>query len=107
MMDEQDVGQETERIIAGGLGLVLVGTMTIRLCRWYAGDGRYKTVWGAMVVEMAFEVREYDRRQERIRMDQLIACCGLDCEKCDARIATVTSDDALREKTAAFRHWKG
>lgn len=33
-------------------------------------------------------------------MKQLIACCGLDCESCDARIATVTDDDALREKTA-------
>ena len=33
-------------------------------------------------------------------MKDLIACCGLDCEKCDARIATVTDDDALREKTA-------
>ena len=34
--------------------------------------------------------------------NQLIACCGLDCEKCDARIATMTNDSALREKTAAF-----
>ena len=31
---------------------------------------------------------------------QLIACCGLDCESCEARIATVTNDDELREKTA-------
>ena len=35
-------------------------------------------------------------------MNELIACCGLDCEKCDARIATVTNDEALREKTAAL-----
>lgn len=35
-------------------------------------------------------------------MNQMIACCGLDCEKCDARIATITNDDALREKTAAL-----
>ena len=35
-------------------------------------------------------------------MNQLIGCCGLDCEKCDARVATVTNDDALREKTAAL-----
>ncbi len=34
-------------------------------------------------------------------MKQLIACCGLDCETCDARIATLTNDDALREATAA------
>lgn len=33
-------------------------------------------------------------------MKQLIAFCGLDCEKCDARIATMNNDDALREKTA-------
>lgn len=33
-------------------------------------------------------------------MKDLIACCGLDCEKCDARIAAVTDDGALREKTA-------
>ena len=30
----------------------------------------------------------------------LIGCCGLDCEACDARIATLTNDRALREKTA-------
>ena len=35
-------------------------------------------------------------------MNQLIACCGLDCEKCDARIATLTDDNVLREKTAAL-----
>lgn len=35
-------------------------------------------------------------------MEKMIACCGLDCEKCDARIATITNDDALREKTAAL-----
>ena len=33
-------------------------------------------------------------------MKQLIACCGLDCEGCDARIATVGNDNELREKTA-------
>lgn len=35
-------------------------------------------------------------------MNQLIACCGLDCESCDAIIATLTNNNALREKTAAF-----
>lgn len=35
-------------------------------------------------------------------MKELIACCGLDCEKCDARIATVHNDNALREKTASL-----
>ena len=33
-------------------------------------------------------------------MKELIACCGLDCESCDARIATVRNDDQLREETA-------
>jgi len=33
-------------------------------------------------------------------MKELIAYCGLDCEKCDARTATLNNDDALREKTA-------
>ena len=35
-------------------------------------------------------------------MNKLIACCGLDCEGCDARIATLKNDDELREKTAAL-----
>lgn len=35
-------------------------------------------------------------------MNKLIGCCGLDCEKCDARIATITNDNELREKTAAL-----
>lgn len=33
-------------------------------------------------------------------MKELIGYCGLDCEQCDARIATVNNDKALREKTA-------
>ena len=33
-------------------------------------------------------------------MKQLIACCGLDCENCDARIATINNDEKLREETA-------
>ena len=33
--------------------------------------------------------------------NQLIGCCGLDCENCDTRIATITNDNTLREKTAA------
>ena len=34
--------------------------------------------------------------------NKLIGCCGLDCENCDARIATLTNDNTLREKTAAL-----
>lgn len=33
---------------------------------------------------------------------QLVGCCGLDCEICSARIATLKNDNALREKTAAL-----
>lgn len=33
-------------------------------------------------------------------MDKMIGYCGLDCNKCDAHIATINNDDALREKTA-------
>jgi len=33
-------------------------------------------------------------------MEKLIACCGIDCATCDARTATLTNDDVLREKTA-------
>ena len=32
--------------------------------------------------------------------NKLIGCCGLNCETCDARIATLTNDNTLREKTA-------
>ena len=35
-------------------------------------------------------------------MNDLIGCCGLDCEKCYARIATITNDGELRKKTAAL-----
>ena len=33
-------------------------------------------------------------------MKKFIAYCGLDCEKCDARKATLNDDNALREKVA-------
>lgn len=35
-------------------------------------------------------------------MKELIAYCGLDCEKCDARIATLNDDNVLREKPQSF-----
>lgn len=35
-------------------------------------------------------------------MRDLIGCCGLDCETCDAYLATLHDDQALREKTAAL-----
>lgn len=36
-------------------------------------------------------------------MKKLIAYCGLDCEQCEARAATLHDDDTLREKVA--KHW--
>lgn len=33
-------------------------------------------------------------------MKDYIAYCGLDCETCEARLATVNDDDALRSKVA-------
>ena len=33
-------------------------------------------------------------------MNRMIAFCGLNCEQCDANIATKNDDQALREKTA-------
>ena len=33
-------------------------------------------------------------------MDNMIGCCGLDCKKCGAYIATVSNDDEMRVKTA-------
>ena len=35
-------------------------------------------------------------------MRDYIAYCGLDCEVCEARAATVNDDDALRRKVAAL-----
>ena len=35
-------------------------------------------------------------------MENLIACCGLNCGKCEARIATIQNDEALRRKVAAL-----
>ncbi len=33
-------------------------------------------------------------------MKELIAYCGLNCEACEARLATIANDQALREKIA-------
>ena len=35
-------------------------------------------------------------------MKKMIGYCGLDCEHCDAYIATKNNDQALREKTAKY-----
>lgn len=36
-------------------------------------------------------------------MKPFIAYCGLDCDNCEARLATVNDDDELRRKVAG--HW--
>ena len=35
-----------------------------------------------------------------IDVNMFIACCGLDCEKCEARLATINNDNDLRKKVA-------
>lgn len=35
-------------------------------------------------------------------MNRYIAYCGLNCETCDTRLATIRDDDALREKVATL-----
>lgn len=37
-------------------------------------------------------------------MEKIIACCGLNCSACEARIATMANDNELRAKTA--EKWK-
>ena len=37
-------------------------------------------------------------------MEKVIACCGLDCATCDARIATMADNNELRAQTA--EKWK-
>lgn len=37
-------------------------------------------------------------------MEKLIACCGLNCAACEARIATLANDDEMRKATA--EKWK-
>ena len=35
-------------------------------------------------------------------MKDCIAFCGLNCENCEARLATINNDDALRKKVASL-----
>lgn len=34
-------------------------------------------------------------------MNHLIACCGINCENCEARLATLRNDDDMRREVAA------
>jgi hypothetical protein len=36
-------------------------------------------------------------------MDKMIGYCGINCEKCEARIATIKDDDKMREEVS--RKW--
>ena len=50
-----------------------------------------------------FQLIKFKFMEETMKnKNQLIGCCGLDCEKCDARIATITNNNTLREKTAVL-----
>lgn len=44
--------------------------------------------------------RRIENKHQLETMNKMIAYCGLDCEKCDAYIATITNDNELRRKTA-------
>lgn len=37
-------------------------------------------------------------------MEKIISCCGLNCATCEARIATLSNNDVLRQETA--EKWK-
>lgn len=41
-----------------------------------------------------------ENSKEKFTMNNFIACCGLDCEKCEARLATINNDNTLRAKVA-------
>ena len=36
-------------------------------------------------------------------MNKFIACCGINCESCEARLATINNDDQLRKEVS--RKW--
>lgn len=38
-------------------------------------------------------------------MNKMIACCGINCETCVARIATIKNDDKMRVEVA--KKWCG
>ena len=47
-----------------------------------------------LIESYKYELRRY------IAIKNMIAYCGLDCEKCDAYLATMNDDQELRKKTA-------
>lgn len=65
-------------------------------------DGRSSPASAAKAARIDLKERDANMEANLEPKNELIACCGLDCETCDARIATITNNDALREKTAAL-----
>ena len=52
------------------------------------------------IVYVFRKMKDTQFNQKLWKQKGMIAFCGLDCEKCDAFIATKNNDQALREKTA-------
>lgn len=53
-----------------------------------------KSIFSSTVMNFRSKFQEVHNMKDRI------GYCGLDCEKCDAYLATIRDDQALREKTA-------
>jgi hypothetical protein len=65
-------------------------------------DRRTVLVGGAAFVACCFGREAVAREGHQApRSFDLVAFCGLDCSKCDAYLATVRKDDALRAEVAA------
>lgn len=47
-MGDRSASQEVNRAVMGGLGVVLLGLMILRLGEWYGGAPAYRTVWEAL-----------------------------------------------------------
>ena len=44
--------------------------------------------------------RSNEEKRRKAKVKDYIAYCGLDCESCEARLATINDDNALRNKVA-------
>ena len=71
---------------------------------WYPNDGQNYLPNGTATVEYYSAgdpaSADYECGMWIPVQRNMVAYCGLDCAKCDAYIATVNQDNALREKTA-------
>ena len=65
-------------------------------------SGTYQTTNIGLMKSIELEESGMDVKYE-MDSDLFIAYCGLDCEKCEARLATVNDDNELRSKVA--REW--